>query len=184
MKRIAALAVSVLFTTVAYGHTTTPTNDRKVTGIRADILRELNEAEKKLVGLAEATPEKKFSWRPAEGVRSIGEAYLHVAGGNYLLVALIGVKTPDTVDLKTMERNGADKTEVIRRLRASFEHARKAINSTSDAKLDQKAKFFGQDSTVRGILLSLPVHASEHLGQSIAYARMNGIVPPWSASGN
>jgi len=182
MKRIVTVAALVLFALSAQGKTPPP--EKKVNGVRGDILRELNETEKKLVSLAETIPEKKFAWRPADGVRSIGEAYLHVAGGNYLLVSLTGMKTPLSIDLKTMEKNGTDKADVIRRLRASFEHARMAITSTSDAKLDQKAKFFGQDSTIRGILLALPVHASEHLGQSIAYARMNGIIPPWSASGN
>ena len=182
MKLMLSVVLTVVFAATAFSHN--PAGEKKPTGVRADILRELNEAEKKIVGLAEVTPADKFGWRPAEGVRSIGEAYLHIAGGNYLLVSLIGVKVPEGVDLKTIERNGTEKAEVIRRLRASFEHARKAITGTGEQRLQQKAKFFGQDSTVRGILLSLPVHASEHLGQSIAYARMNGIVPPWSASGN
>lgn len=182
MQRFVITAALVLLAGPLVGQRPMP--QRQVNGVRADILRELDEAEKKMVALADATPEDKFRWRPAGGVRSIGETYLHTAASNYLLVSLIGVPTPEGIDLRNFEKRSSDKADVIRRLRKSFEHARTTIIEVPESRLDEKATFYGQERTVRGILLILPVHASEHLGQSIAYARMNGIVPPWSASGN
>jgi uncharacterized damage-inducible protein DinB len=80
-----------------------------------------------------------------------------------------------------MEKNVTEKSKVIDELKKSFAHVRAGIAATSDADLDKPVKFFGRDTTVRGVILSVSNHEFEHLGQSIAYARMNGIVPPWTA---
>jgi uncharacterized damage-inducible protein DinB len=80
-----------------------------------------------------------------------------------------------------MEKNVTEKSKVIDELKKSFAHVRAGIAATSDADLDKPVKFFGSDSTVRGVLLTAANHEHEHLGQSIAYARVNGIVPPWTA---
>ncbi|MCM2317125.1 MAG: DinB family protein, partial [Thermoanaerobaculia bacterium] len=136
--------------------------------------------EKKLIALAEATPAEKFAWRPAEGVRSVGEVYAHVAGGNYFLMSLLGVKPPAGIDLQTLEASLEDKAAIIAAMKDSFKFANAEIEKMSDADLDKAMKFFGQDTTARGIVMFSIEHVSEHLGQSIAYARMNGITPPWS----
>jgi len=49
--------------------------------------------------------------------------------------------------------------------------------------LRRKVKVLGRDATVDGMYLRIIVHANEHMGQLIAFARMNGIVPPWSKPG-
>ncbi len=149
--------------------------------VKAEILRNLGDAEEKLVKLAEATPAEKFGWRPAEKVRSTGEVFLHVAGGNYYLATFWGAKPPEGVNLKDIEKDGADKAKVIDALKKSFVYVRQSIEATPDADLDKAVKVFGQDGTVREVFLIVVSHAHEHLGQSIAYARMNGITPPWSA---
>lgn len=156
---------------------------KTVKGVRGDIIAQLNDNERKLAGLAEAIPAEKYAWRPAADIRSIGEVFLHVAGGNYVIASQLGSKAPDGIDWRTIEKSTRDKAEIIRKMRASFDHARKVIAETPEPQLERRIKFFGQESSVRGVLLAFPIHASEHLGQSIAYARMNGIVPPWSASG-
>jgi uncharacterized damage-inducible protein DinB len=149
--------------------------------IKAEILSQIGEAEKKILALAEATPAEKYTWRPAEKVRSTGEVFMHLAGANYFLPTLWGAKMPDGVNPREFEKNGGDKAKVIDTLKKSFEHARQVINAASDADLDKTIKIFGNDGTAREVLLLIATHAHEHLGQSIAYARMNGIVPPWSA---
>lgn len=149
--------------------------------IKAEILGQINEGEKKLLQLAEATPAEKYSWRPAEKVRSTGEVFLHVAGGNYFVPTLWGVKPPEGIDMQGMDKMAGDKAKVIEALKKSFDHVRQVIAATSDADLDKAVNLFGQDGTVRAGLLVLATHVHEHLGQSIAYARMNGITPPWSA---
>jgi uncharacterized damage-inducible protein DinB len=127
----------------------------------------------------EKTPAEKFGWRPAEGVRSVSEVYVHVAGGNYLLPSVLGAKRPENTGPE-MEKKIVEKDKVIEGLKASFDHARQAVEAVPDSDLDKTVKFFRWDKTERQMLLLILNHAHEHLGQSIAYARMNGIAPPWS----
>jgi uncharacterized damage-inducible protein DinB len=157
--------------------------DKPASGVKAEILRQIEDAEKKLVSLAEATPAEKYSWRPGEGVRSTGEVFAHVSGANYFLPTFWGVKIPEGVDPRSFEKDGGDKAKTLETLKKSFEYARKAITGVPEADLDKAVKLFGRDSNVREATLVVATHAHEHLGQAIAYARMNGIVPPWSRRG-
>jgi uncharacterized damage-inducible protein DinB len=154
---------------------------KRPAGVRGDVQQQLDSAERELVALASAVPPEKFSWRPAPGVRSFGEILLHVAEVNYEASAFWGAKTPANVDLKKIQQQGADKGSSIAALRVSFEFVRTSIAGMSDADLERQIEFYGSPSTVRAALLGVVSHAHEHLGQAIAYARMNGIVPPWSA---
>lgn len=149
----------------------------------AEILWQIRDAEKKLIQLAEATPAEKFAWRPAEGVRSIGEVFMHVAGANYFFPTFWGGKIPDGLDPRGFEKQGSDKAKVVETLKASFAHVTKSIEGLPAAELDKQIKLFGNDSTVRMAVLIVATHGHEHLGQQIAYVRSNGIVPPWSARG-
>lgn len=152
------------------------------TGLRAEILGRIADIEGKIVGLAEAIPEEKYSWRPAPGVRSVSEVFMHVAGGNYYLPSFAGVKLPTTFE-RGMEKTVTQKAKVIAEVKSSFAHVKAALAQTPDAQLETKVKLFGQDTTWRGVYLVVLEHVSEHLGQQIAYARSNGVTPPWSAGG-
>ena len=149
--------------------------------VRAVALRQLAAAEKKLMSLADATPAEKFGWRPAEGVRSVGEVYMHVASANYFLPTFWGAKLPAGVDPRGLEKEGADKAKTVAALRQSFEFLHQAIDAVPEADLGRQVAVFGQQATVGEVMVGVATHSHEHLGQSIAYARMNGIVPPWSA---
>jgi uncharacterized damage-inducible protein DinB len=151
------------------------------TGLRAELVKQCNELEKKFVDLANAMPQGKYSWRPMEGVRSVSEVYMHVVGANYFLPSFGGIKAPEGMS-RDMEKTVTQKAKVVEMLKKSFEHLRQAILATSDADLDKPAKMFGQQTTVRDVLLTTVTHMHEHLGQSIAYARMNRVVPPWTAA--
>ncbi len=153
----------------------------EATGFRAEFLRQLDGVEKKLLDLAQATPEEKYTWRPAEGVRSVSEAYMHVAGANFFLTRIIGVEPPAGQDPRDLEKI-TDKAKILELLKQSLEHVRQAALKTPDAEMDKPVKMFGRETTVRDVFLLLALHQHEHLGQAIAYARMNGIVPPWSAA--
>ena len=150
-------------------------------GFRAEFLDQLNEVEKKMIALAEAVPAEKYAWRPAEGVRSVSEVYMHLAGANFSLPRFIGVDPPSTYE-RGMERTVTEKAKVVDWLRQSFAHVRQATFETADADLDKAVKVFGRDATVRSVFLLMATHMHEHLGQAIAYARMNGVVPPWTAA--
>ena len=148
--------------------------------IRAEILRQVDSARDKLLALAEATPADKFTWRPNDKVRTVGEIYSHVAGGNYFLPTLWGAKMPDGVDPRGFDKEAGDKAKTIATLKASFDHVHKVIDAATDADLHKTIKIFDHDGSELGGMMILPSHAHEHLGQSIAYARSIGIVPPWS----
>jgi uncharacterized damage-inducible protein DinB len=148
---------------------------------KQDLIRSIEDARGKLLDLADATPANKFAWRPGKGVRSTGEVFLHVAQANYLLPTLMGVKTPEGMDPMHIESSGGDKAKTIALLTSSFDHAEDAIKNTPDSDLGKTVKIFDHDGTVRDVELIILSHAHEHLGQSIAYARMNGITPPWTA---
>ena len=101
---------------------------------------------------------------------------MHIAGGNYFLATFLGVDPPKMNG--DIEKNVTKKADVIAELKRSFEHLRSAVNATSD--LEKPVKMFGTPTTHRGVLVTILSHLHEHLGQSVAYARMNGVVPPWS----
>jgi len=172
---IALLATVVIFAA------TSSAQDHAATGFRGEFLTQLADVEAKITALADAMPQEKYGWRPMEGVRSVSEVFMHVAGANYLIPSFIGVKQPEGLP-KEMEKTVIEKAAVKEALKKSFDHLRAAAMSTSDDSLENKAKFFGQATTVRGVWFNIGLHLHEHLGQSIAYARMNGIVPPWTAA--
>jgi uncharacterized damage-inducible protein DinB len=134
---------------------------------------------RQLIALAEATPPEKFAWRPAPGVRSTSEVYMHIAMANLYLLSVTGPALP--ADFKgDLEKTVTAKADVIAWLRRSLEAVRAAHLAVTPADLQRKVKIMDRDATVDGVYLRIVIHANEHMGQLIAYARMNGIVPPWS----
>jgi len=151
-----------------------------VSGYRAEVLAEVRIQENKFVRLAEAIPAEKYTWRPAPDVRSIAEVFLHVAAASYNLPKLIGTPPPAGFDAKGYDKSTTDKQKIVATLKDAFAHERKAIMAMPDADLEKSLDWFGGKNTERGILLFIMRHTAEHLGQSIAYAREVGVVPPWT----
>jgi uncharacterized damage-inducible protein DinB len=151
-----------------------------VTGYRSEVLAEVMVQEDKFLRLAEAIPAEKYTWCPTADVRSVSEVFLHVSAANYNLYKLVGTPPPAGIDVKGLEKSTTDKAKVMATLKDSFAHARKAITAMPDADLEKSLDWFGGKNTQRGILLFIVRHAAEHLGQSITYARIAGIVPPWT----
>ena len=132
-----------------------------------------------LIALAEATPEEKFAWRPAPGIRSTSEVYMHIVMANLYLLSVVGPKMPD--DLKQdAEKTVTSKADVIRWLKRSLDAVKQAHLKETPQDLARKVHIVDRDATVDGIYLRIIVHANEHMGQLVAYARMTGVVPPWS----
>jgi uncharacterized damage-inducible protein DinB len=147
-------------------------------GFRAEFLNQFAAQEKEVISLASQIPAEKYSWRPAEGVRSIGEVYLHIAAANFAIPRSIGTPPPEGFKGQGYDTSIKDKDKIIDAVKQSFAHVRKAVLSMSDADLDKKG---GQNNaTYRNTMLFISRHLGEHLGQSIAYARMNNIVPIWT----
>jgi uncharacterized damage-inducible protein DinB len=133
-----------------------------------------------LIALAEATPEKNFAWRPAPGVRSTSEVYMHIAQANFGLLAETGVKMPPEMQDNHVEKTFTSKADVITWLKRSLDAVKQAHLAETPAHLAMKIKVDGRDSTVDNMYLRIIIHDNEHMGQLIAYARMTGVVPPWS----
>ncbi len=153
------------------------------TGVRAEMLMWINDAEDKLMQLAEATPEDKFSWRPSKDVRSVGEVLMHVATANFGAPSFWGKMPPAGFDMMNYEKSLTKKADIMKALKDSFAHMEAGFASIPDAELEKPVEIFGGavKTSVRGGYMLLLSHAHEHLGQSIAYARSNGIAPPWTA---
>lgn len=147
-------------------------------GFSTEILRQFDESMKKFIALAEAMPADKFGWSPSPGTLTVAKVYGHVARYNYLYPATsLGVPAPEGRDGDAAEDLG-DKTRLVARLKESADHVRLAVQGLADP--GKQTEQYGRQVPQWSVLLQLVAHMNEHLGQSIAYARMNEIVPPWS----
>lgn len=157
-------------------------------GFRAELLGNIEYAQKQIMDLENAIPDAKMTWRPNKEVRSISEVYSHIAFANYLFGKFTGVALPEGIsvtspdDEKKWDKMTTDKKAIHDQLVKSFDFIKTSIKNMSDASLENMVDFFGQKMTTRSILMILATHMHEHLGQSIAYARMVGVVPPWTAA--
>ena len=165
---------------VAFSQGPTSTSAGPTSGFRAEYLKELSDIEKRIVSLAEMVPAEKYTWRPGEGVRSVSEVYLHMATVTFYYPRWVGTPEPAGFNPRGFDTSTSEKAKVVATLKDSFAHARRAILNLSDADADKQMKWIRGENTYRGFLLYMTRHLGEHLGQSIAYARINGIVPPWT----
>jgi uncharacterized damage-inducible protein DinB len=133
-----------------------------------------------LIALAEAIPAQEYSWRPAPGVRSVSEVIMHIALANYELLSFTGPKLPPDLKSNDLEKTVTKKADVIDWLKRSLTAVKTARAQLKPGDLERKVKIDGKTVTVDGMYLRIIIHDNEHMGQLVAYARMNGIVPPWS----
>lgn len=148
--------------------------------LRAELMGQFESSMQKFVALAEAMPAEKFAWSPGEGVMPLGHVLAHVAHYNYAYpVTAMGAAAPAGIQLDTLE-GVRTKDAVVALLRSSGDYVRTAVRDMPDAELAKGTRLYGRDTQEWAVMLQLVAHMSEHLGQSIAYARMNGVVPPWS----
>jgi len=164
---------------------------------KREYLGELAYASRNVIALAKAMPAEKYGWRPGDGVRSVSEVYMHIVTANFELLDIIGQKLPEDLYGKLeltgrarlmaiqkrsaeLEKTVTDKDRVAALAERSLIAVRDAMDKAGPADLDKRVDFFGRDVTARAVYLRILVHVHEHMGQAIAYARVNGIVPPWS----
>ena len=169
-----------LWAAVAFSQGGTSTPAVPGTGFRAEYLNQLDGIGKKIISLAEKMPEEKYTWRPGPGVRSVSEVYLHMATITFFYPRYIGTPEPAGFDARSFSTSTTDKTKIVAALKDSFAHAHEALLKVSDADENKMLKSYRGESTYRAWLLYMTEHLGEHLGQSIAYARVNGVVPPWT----
>jgi uncharacterized damage-inducible protein DinB len=154
---------------------TTPSYD-----LKAQALLDLQLMQKKFVDLANALPADKFTWRPSDDTRSFAEVFLHVAGERYQILALMGATPPSGFDAKAFEKSTTDKSRIVAELKGSSDFAQSTINGMNNADFAKLLPKLGPQANAGDVVYILVADAHEHLGQLVAYARMNGIVPPWT----
>jgi hypothetical protein len=148
--------------------------------MKAQSLVDLERVQKKFADLANAVPPDKLNWRPSVDSRSFAEVFLHVAGERYGILKLMGATPPDGFDAKTFEKSTTDRSRIVDELNKSWEFTKKNIAGMSNADFAKLLPKLGPQANAGDVIYILVADAHEHLGQSIAYARANGIVPPWT----
>ena len=144
-------------------------------GIQAAFVKDAGTLSDKFAGLARVMS-GKYDWKPGQGVRSVGDVFNLIVVENRMLAGVLsgtpnaGAKPAPITDTEKMQEA----------LKASYIDLQKAITGLSDADLQSPVTLFGRDMTKQGALMLILADQHEHLGQSIAYARSNGVVPPWS----
>jgi uncharacterized damage-inducible protein DinB len=147
---------------------------------RDEFLQQFDYAMSRVVALAEALPAEKYGSRPAPEVMPLARVYAHIARFNYHYPATaMGIAAPAGIDPDTLERV-AEKAQVLALLRVSADHVRQAVRQMPEAQLARPTTLYGRRVPQWAVLFQLVAHMNDHLGQSIAYARVSGVVPPWS----
>jgi uncharacterized damage-inducible protein DinB len=148
--------------------------------MKAQSLLDLEVVQKKFVDLANAIPADRLTWRPSADSRSFAEVLLHVSGERYGILALMGATPPAGFDAKTYEKSTTDRDRIVEELKKSWDFTQKTINSMSNAEFAKLLPKIGPQANAGDVVYILVADAHEHLGQCVAYARENGIVPPWT----
>jgi hypothetical protein len=155
----------------------------------ADLIESLAYLEPRVMGLLKAVPEDKYSWRPGPGVRSFGEVFRHIAFDTPLVLEVAEGKLEGEAlkariaEVAKAETQDMTREQITKTLSEGFAAVRKVLEEARAGTLAREIRFFGKSTSQRAALSILEVHLAEHVGQLIAYARMNGIVPPWSVVG-
>jgi len=165
-------------------HPQSPANSTDSTApsydMKAQALLDLQAVNKKCVDLAQALPADKLTWRPSPDTRSFAEVLLHVAGERYAVLGMMGAPKPEGFKAPEFEKSTTDKDRIVANLNQSWDFANKTINGMSNADFAKLLPKLGPQANQGDVIYILVADAHEHLGQLIAYARQNGIVPPWT----
>lgn len=147
---------------------------------RGEFLHQFDNSMARVVALAEAVPAEAYPRRAAPGAMPLAQIFAHIARFNYEYPArAMGIAAPVGIDRDTLERV-AEKARVVALLRRSTEHVRHAVRRMPEAQLGRATTLYGRQVPQWAVLLQLLAHLDDHLGQSIAYARVSGVAPPWS----
>jgi uncharacterized damage-inducible protein DinB len=163
-------------------HAQTPTADSTPPSydMKAQALLDLQGVNKKCIELAQALPSDKLTWRPSSDTRSFSEVFLHVAGERYGILSLMGATPPAGFKARDFEKSTTDRDRIVQELNQSWDFTSKTISGISNADFAKLLPKLGPQANEGDVVYILVADAHEHLGQLVAYARQNGIVPPWT----
>ncbi len=144
-------------------------------GIQAAFGKDAGTLSDKFTGLARVMS-GKYDWKPGQGVRSVADVFNLIVMENGLLAGVLS----GTPNAGAKPAPITDPEKLQEALKTSYVNLQKAITGLSDNDLQTTVKLFGRDWTRQDAVIHVLEDQHEHLGQSIAYARSNGVVPPWS----
>ena len=180
MSLIRTITALVVVTALALVPPSVARAQEAPSGFRAEFLHQFNQSMEKVISLAEAVPAGTYAKRPVPPVMPLARMFAHIAHYNYEYPArAMGITVPPGIDRDTLE-NVASKPSVIALLRSSADHVRRVIRDMPDAQLAQMTTLYGRRVPQWAVLIQLLAHMDDHMGQTIAYARVSGVVPPWS----
>ena len=174
------LAATAAFTVHAGSLQAQAGNGGTPAGFRAEFLGQFESSMSKFIALAKAMPADKFTWSPGPGVMTVARVYGHVANYNfYYPASAMGIASPSGIGLDSLEKM-TNKAAIVAILERSNAHVKTSVGALTDEQLAKPTRLYGRTVPQWAVLFQLVAHMNEHLGQSIAYARSNGVVPPWS----
>jgi hypothetical protein len=148
--------------------------------VRDEMIRHFDESMSKVIALAAAMPADKFLWKPSSAAMPVGHVYAHIARYNFwYLTSEMGLPAAPGIGVDTLEAM-RNKEQIVSLLRRSSDYVKKSVAAMPAAELDKQTRLYGRPVAQWAVLVQLVAHMNEHLGQSIAYARSNNVVPPWS----
>lgn len=181
-NRIHIIGIIVLSILIAFG--SIDAQESVKSGFSTEFIGQVNFIQERLVSLQKAIPKDKYSWRPAEGVRSVAQVFLHASLANYYFGKYAGYDVPKDINLDMgpdkWDAQTGDKDEITKILERSFTELLATAKKITEEDLEKTVKVFGMEMTLRNFMVSSLNHLHEHLGQAIAYGRSNGVTPPWS----
>ncbi len=154
--------------------------------LREQFMQDLETMESKFVELADTMDADMYGWRPMDSVRTVSEVYMLIAAETYVMPSAWGAEPPEGMTEVSFAMfpelaKTVDKAEVLDHLRKAFAYCKQTVEAISDADMDRKIRFFGAERSLGEAFYIMASDMHEHLGQAIAYARMNHVVPPWTA---
>jgi hypothetical protein len=180
---LSALAVSAVMVSAAPVGAQEEMTKESVATLKTAVIADLETMKGKFIGLANAFPQDKYTWRPMDGVRSVAEVLMLAAMEGYSFVpGSYGGKAAELggPEASAKLRQLTDKTQILEHLEKGFAHAKASLEGLDPATLTGRRRVMNQQMSAAQIALFINGDMHEHLGQLIAYARMNRIVPPWS----
>ncbi len=147
---------------------------------RSELMAHFDMSMRKVVALAQAMPESAYRWKPEPAAMEVGQVFAHIANYNFgYLSGNMGVTLPAGIKRDTLEAM-RNKAQVVALLTRSMEYVKQSVAAMPAEQMEKQTQLYGRTVPQWAVLMQLVAHMNEHLGQSIAYARANKIVPPWS----
>lgn len=180
---LSSICFAFVLNTAAAIRAQTPVADNTAPSydLKAQALLDLQGINKKCVELAQALPADKLTWRPSTDTRSFAEVFLHVAGERYGFLSLLGATPPAGFKPGAFDKSTTDRDRIVQELNQSWDFTSKTIGGISNADFAKLLPKLGPQANEGDVVYLLVADAHEHLGQLVAYARQNGITPPWTA---